>query len=198
MDNYQAITSGFRETIELISASIDGLVDDIQGAGEVCIEALLQEKKILTCGNGGGTAVAQIFSTNLLHRFEHERPALASVPLGADSATLSAIAASSAGNDLYAKQVRALGQAGDILLGVAGGDNNGSIIQAIRAAHDRSMQVIILSGGACGDISSLLLPEDIELHIPSARAPRIIEMQTMIVHCLCELIDQSLFGSYST
>ena len=198
MDNYQAITSGFRETIELISISVDGLVDHIQAAGEACIEALLQEKKILTCGNGGGATVAQLFSTSLLHRFEHDRPALPSVALGADAATLSAITTSAASNELYAKQVRALGQAGDVLVGVAGGDNNGSIIQAIRAAHDRHMQVIILSGGACGDISSLLLPEDIELHVPSSRAPRIIEMQTMIVHCMCELIDQSLFGSYST
>ena len=197
MDNYQAIAGGFQETVELITASVDALVDHIQHASDACIEALLQEKKILACGNGGSGAVAQIFCTSLLHRFEHERPALPAMSLGTDSATLSAIATSSASNDIYSKQVRALGQPGDILLGLAGVDNNGSIIQAVRAAHDRNMLVIVLSGSACADISSLLLPEDIELHIPSTRAPRIIEMQTMIVHCLCELIDQSLFGSYS-
>ncbi|MCZ6830404.1 MAG: SIS domain-containing protein [Gammaproteobacteria bacterium] len=197
MDNYQAIAGGFQETVELITVSVDALVDHLQRASDVCIEALLQEKKILACGNGSGGAVAQIFSTNLLHRFEHERPSLPALSLGTDSATLSAIATSSASNELYSKQVRALGQPGDVLLAVAGVENNGSIIQAIRAAHDRNMLVIVLSGGACGDISSLLLPEDVELHIPSTRAPRIIEMQTMIVHCLSELIDQSLFGSYS-
>jgi D-sedoheptulose 7-phosphate isomerase len=198
MDNYQAIAGGFQETVELITVSVDGLVDHIQRAGDACVEALLQEKKILACGNGGGSAVAQIFSTSLLHRFEHERPALPALSLGTDSATLSAIATSSASNELYSRQVRALGQDGDILLGIAGVDNNASIVQAVRAAHDRNMLVIVLSASSNGDISSLLLPEDIELYIPSNRAPRIIEMQTMIVHCLCKLIDQSLFGSYST
>jgi D-sedoheptulose 7-phosphate isomerase len=197
MDNYQAIAGGFQETVELIMGSVDSLVDPIQRASDACIEALLQEKKILACGNGAAAAVAQIFSTSLLHRFEHERPALPAVSLGSDSAALSAIATSSAGNDMYSRQVRALGQPGDIMLGIASIDNNGSIIQAIRAAHDRGMLVIVLGGGA-GDISSLLLPEDMELNIPSTRAPRLVEMQTMVVHCLCELIDQSLFGSYSS
>ncbi len=198
MDNYKAIAGGFQETIELITMSVDGLVEHIQRASDTCVTALLQEKKILSCGNGCGGAVAQIFSSSLLHRFEHDRPALPAISLGTDSATLSAIATASGSNDIYSRQVRAIGQPGDILLGIAGTDNNGSIIQAIRAAHERNMQVVILSGGDGGDISSLLFPEDIELHIPSRREPRIIEMQTMIVHCLCELIDQSLFGSYST
>ena len=198
MDNYQAIAGGFQETIELITASVDRLAEPIQRASEACIEALLQEQKILCCGNGGAAAVAQLFSASLLHRFEHERPALPAIALGTDSATLSAIATSSVSSDIYSRQVRALGQPGDLLLGIAGIENNGSIIQAIRAAHDRHMAVIVLSSGSGGDISSLLLHEDIELNIPEARAPRVIEMQTMIIHCLCELIDQSLFGSYST
>jgi D-sedoheptulose 7-phosphate isomerase len=174
VDNYQAIARGFQETVELIMGSVDSLVDPIQRASDACIQALLQEKKIIACGNGGAAAVAQIFSASLLHRFEHERPALPAISLGTDSAALSAIATSSAVNDIYSRQVRALGQPGDILLCVAGIDNNGSIVQAIRAAHDRSMLVIVLGAGS-GDISSLLF-----------------------VHCLCELIDQSLFGSYSS
>jgi D-sedoheptulose 7-phosphate isomerase len=116
--------------------------------------------------------------------------------LSGDSVNMSAIAFSTNSNDAYARPVRALGQPGDILIGVAAGEGNSSIIQALRAAHDRDMTTIILSGGACGDISSLLFPEDVELHVPGSSPPRIIELQTMVVHSLCTLIDQSLFGTY--
>lgn len=197
MDYFQSIASGFQESIELISVSVDGLVEPITLASSMCSDALLQEKKILCCGNGAGHAVAQIFSTSLLHRFEHERPALPALTLGSDSSTLSALASASA-NDVFSRQVRALGQPGDVLLCVAGTDGSASIIQAIRAAHEREMEVVVLSGGDNSDISSLLLPEDAELNVPSARAPRIIELQIMIIHCLCQLIEQSLFGNYDT
>ncbi len=196
MDTYEAIAGGFQQVIELISVSVDQLAEPAMRAATVASEALLEEHKILCCGNGPGAAVAQLFSIGLVHRFEQDRPALPALCLSGDGITLSAIAASSATNEVYSRQVRALGQPGDILLGVAATDGNGSIIQAIRAAHDRDMTVIVLSGGDCADISSLLLPEDIEMHVPSSSSPRIIELQTMIVHCLCKLIDQSLFGSY--
>ncbi len=196
MDSYEAIAGGFQQVIELISVSVDQFAEPALRAGTVASEALLGEHKILCCGNGPGAVVAQLFSIGLVHRFEQDRPALPAVCLSGDGATLSAIATSSATNEIYSRQVRALGQPGDILLGVAAADGNASIIQAIRAAHDRDMTAIVLSGGDCADISSLLLPEDIEIHVPSGSSPRIIEMQTMIVHCLCKLIDQSLFGSY--
>ncbi len=176
--------------------SVDDLAPNIQCAGQLCTAALLQDRKILTCGNGSGNALAQIFCTNLLYRYEQERPSLPAIPLSCDASTLTAIAASAASNEIYARQVRALGQSGDILLALTAVEGNGSIIQAVRAAHDRDMPVIIFSGGESQDVSSLLLPEDVELHIVSTRPPRIVEMQTMLIHCLCELIDQSLFGSY--
>jgi len=198
MDSYDLISGGFQQVIELISVSVDQLADPVQRAAELSTGALLAENKILCCGNGPGAAVAQLFSTYLVHRFEQDRPALPALCLCDDGAAMSAIATASASQDIYSRQVRALGQAGDVLLGVAAGDGNASIIQAIRAAHDREMTVIVLSGGDCADISSLLLPEDIEVHVPSTSAPRIIEIQTMIVHCLCKLIDQSLFGSHDT
>jgi phosphoheptose isomerase len=196
MDYYHAISRGFQETIELIAASVDMLVDPLHRASDVCSEALLREQKILSCGNGAAAAVAEMFTTHLLHRFEHDRPALPALCLNGDGINLSAVAAASNANDLYSRQVRALGQPGDILVCVAGGGGNASIIQAIRAAHDRDVRVILLSGGGCADVASLLLPEDIELRVPSERLPRVIEMQTMIIHSLCELIDQALFGSY--
>tara|TARA_R110002072_G_scaffold300681_1_gene478630 strand:- start:208 stop:801 length:594 start_codon:yes stop_codon:yes gene_type:complete len=195
MDSYSTIAASFGETIDLVSTSVDTLAPEIERATQFCIDALLQERKIITCGVGSGATVAQLFCTSLLHRFEQERPALPAIALGADGTTLTALAATS-NSDLYSKQVRALGQPGDILLAIAGHDNNGSIVRAVQAAHDRDMPAIVVSGGECADVSSLLLPEDVELHVASARSPRIIEVQVMIIHCLCQLIDESLFGSY--
>ncbi len=196
MDSYDTIAGDFQEVIELISISVDQIGAAVQRAVTGSTEALLAEHKILCCGNGPGAAVAQLFTIGLVHKFEHDRPALPATCLSADGPTLSAIATASGSHEIYSRQVRALGQPGDVLLGVAAGEGNSSIIQAIRAAHDRDMIAIVLSGGDCADISSLLLPEDIEIHIPGNNAARIVELQTMIVHCLCKLIDQSLFGSY--
>jgi phosphoheptose isomerase len=196
MSTYEAIATDFQQILELVSVSVDDLVVPLERAVDVCNQALLGEHKILCCGNGPGAAVAQLFSIGLVHRFDQERPALPAVNLGGDGATLTAITSSSS-NEVYSRQVRAVGQAGDALLAVAASDNNGSLIQAIRAAHERDMLVVLLSGGDCKDVSSLILPEDVEIHVNSSSAPRIIEMQTMIVHCLCKLIEHALFGNYS-
>lgn len=196
MNTYEVIASDFQQILELVSISVDDLVEPMERAVEVCNSALLGEHKILCCGNGPGAAVAQLFSVGLVHRFEQERPALPALSLGGDGATITAIGSLSS-NEIYSRQVRAIGQAGDVLLAVAAGENNGSLIQAIRAAHEREMLVVLLSGGDCKDVSSLILPEDIEIHVNSSSAPRIIEMQTMIVHGLCKLIDHSLFGNFS-
>lgn len=196
MSTYEVIAEDFQQVLELVSVSVDELVAPLDRAVEAFNRALLGEHKILCCGNGPGAAVAQLFSIGLVHRYEQERPALPALSLSGDGATLTAIGTVS-NNEVYSRQVRAIGQPGDVLLAVAASDNNGSLIQAIRAAHEREMLVVLLSGGDCTDVSSLMLPEDIEIHVNSSRAPRIIEMQTMIVHCLCKLIDQSLFGNYS-
>ncbi len=196
MSTYEVIAEDFQQVLELVSVSVDDLVVPLERAVEAFTGALLGEHKILCCGNGPGAAVSQLFCIGLVHRYEQERPALPALSLSGDGATLTAIGTTS-NNELYSRQVRAIGQAGDVLLAVAASDNNGSLIQAIQAAHERDMLVVLLSGGDCTDVSSLIMPEDIEIHVNSSRGPRIIEMQTMIVHCLCKLIDQSLFGNYS-
>ena len=196
MSIYELVAEEFQGILELASVSVDNLVEPLHRAVDIATPALLSDNKILCCGNGPGAAVAQIFCTGLLVRHEHDRPALPAVSLCGDGATLSAIAASSH-NEIFARQVRAIGHGGDVLLAVATNDGNGSIIQAIRAAHDRDMLVILLSGGDCNDVSSLTTQEDAEIYVDSTSGPRIIEMQTMIVHCLCKLIDQAIFGNFS-
>ncbi len=193
MDYYKVIAGEFEEIIELISMSVDGLVPHVRRANAMCSEALLGERKILACGNGAAAALAQIFCASLLHRFETERPALPAIALCADTSTLSALAAAG-GGERYARQVRALGQPGDILLAIAIGDGEAGIIQSMRAAREREMRVVVLSGGESSDIASLLSPEDCQLHVASQRPPRIVEMQAMLLHCLCGLIDRTLFG----
>jgi D-sedoheptulose 7-phosphate isomerase len=196
MSTYELVAEEFQSILELASVSVDSLVVPLERAADISTAALLNENKLLSCGNGPGAAVAQLFSIGLVHRYEQDRPALPALSLCGDGATLSAIGTSSS-NDIYSRQIRAIGQAGDVLLAVAAGDGNGNIIQAIRAAHDREMLVVLLSGGDCMDVSSLTLPEDVEIYVDSTSAPRIIEMQTMIVHCLCKLIDKALFGSFT-
>lgn len=196
MSTYELVAEEFQNVIELISYSVDALVEPLEQAVRIATPALLSENKIMCCGNGPGAAIAQLFSIGLVHRYVQDRPALPAMNLCGDGATLSALGTAH-GNEIYARQIRAIGQAGDVLLAVAASDGNGSIIQAIRAAHDREMLVILLSGGDCKDVSSLTLPEDVEIYVDSARGPRIIEMQAIIVHCLCKLIDQELFGGFS-
>ena len=148
MNTYEVIAEDFQQVLELVSISVDELVEPLERAVE-SQRPLLGEHKILAAATAPGAAVAQLFSIGLVHRFEQERPALPAMSLSADGATLTAIGTSSNPRNLLARQVRAMGQAGDMLLAVAASDNNGSMIQAMRAAHDREMLVVMLSGGDC-------------------------------------------------
>ena len=198
MDYYQTIARNFRETIEAITANVDPLAPALEQTSQLMSAALVSDKKIMACGNGTSNALAQLFVTNLLNRFEQERPGLPAMSLCNDAATLTGIASAYTMAEIYSKQIRALGQAGDLLVCIANGEGNGSIIQAVRAAHERDMIVIVLCADNCSDISSLLLPEDLELNVASSRMPRIAELHTMLIHCICELVDHTLFGGFDT
>lgn len=195
MDNYSTIAEGFQEVIELISVSVDSVAEPLERAAAMCTEALLAERKLLCCGNGPGATVAELLTIALVHRFEHERPALPAACLNGDGAMLSALGESGA-DERFARQVRALGQAGDVLLCLSARSNNRDLIATLRAAHDRGMRAIVLSAAQDEALSVALAPEDIEIGVPAPSTPRLVEFHTMLVHALCKLIDQSLFGSY--
>ena len=194
MDEYQTISDNFRQLTELVSASTDTVAEPLQKAAKACTEALTKEHKLLCCGDSRGAAVAQMFTTALLHRLEQERPGLPAICLSGDGATLAAIAGGTGSGDIYARQVRALGQTGDILMGVAVSEDCDSVVQAIHTARERAMTCVILSGGT--GVSGLLQSQDIEINIPGDSVSRIIEMQTAVAHCLCQLIDQAMFGGH--
>ena len=166
----------------------------IAQASEKIVQALLQDKKILLCGNGISAAVAQIFTSALLDRFEKERPSLPAVWLGSTMPTYTAIAADYNYNEVFAKPVRALAQEGDILIPISTSGNTANLVQAAVAAHDRGASVVSLTGREGGDISSMMDTNDIEICAALNSRGRIHEVHLLCVFCLCDLIDHQLFG----
>src|SRR5690554_1861413 len=185
----------FVDSMEAKMAAAEVLPELIEAAGQRMVEALLNGGKILTCGNGGSAGDAQHFSSELLNRFERERPSLPAIALTTDSSRLTSIANDYSYNEVFSKQIRALGQPGDVLLAISTSGNSANVIQAIQAAHDREMLVVALTGRDGGGMASLLLPEDVEIRVPAKVTARIQEVHLLAIHCLCDLIDNQLFGS---
>ena len=192
---HERITQHFSDSIDAKIRAADSLPPLIADAAELMVQSLLSEGKILACGNGGSAGDAQHFVSELLNRFERERPSLPALSLCADSQTISSIANDSSFNEIYSKQIRALGQQGDILLAFSTTGMCPNVVQAIQAAHDRDLHIIALTGKDGGDMARLLHPEDIEIRVPANDAPRIQEVHTLVIHCLCDLIDEYLFSS---
>lgn len=197
MDYYQIIADNFQNTIETIAMSADNLAETIERGSQLMVRALLADRKIIACGNGVDAALAQLFACNLLNRFEEDRPALPALTLGSDSASVTAIARTSGFNDIFSRQLRALGQAEDVLLCINSSQGTGNLVRAVQTAQERNMGVIVMSNSGDGELGALLRPEDVELRVPTTRQVRIVEMHTMALHSICELIDQSLFGTYN-
>ena len=195
MDMQSRIRQLFLDSIETKRQATEVLIPHIEMASQVMVNALLSECKTLACGNGGSAGDAQHFSSELLNRFERERPSLPAVALTTDSSTITSIANDYSYNEVFSKQIRALGQPGDVLLAISTSGNSGNVIQAIQAAHDREMTVVALTGRDGGNMASLLLPEDVEIRVPARSTARIQEVHLLVIHCLCDLIDRQLFGS---
>lgn len=194
MDLQDRILGHFVESIETKQQAASELVAPIQLAGDCMVDSLLKEGKILSCGNGGSAGDAQHFSAELLNRFEKERPGLPAIAITTDSSTLTAIANDYDYNEIFSKQVSAIGQAGDVLLAISTSGNSGNVITAIHAAHDRNMTVVALTGRDGGEIGKLLNDKDIEIRVPADRTARIQEVHLVVIHCLCDFIDTKLFG----
>jgi D-sedoheptulose 7-phosphate isomerase len=168
------------------------LAPAIAAAAAAMTRCLLEDGKVLSCGNGGSAADAQHFSSELLNRFELERPGLPAVALTTDSSTLTSIANDYSFVEVFAKQVRALGQPADILLAISTSGNSDNVLRAIHAAHERGLRVVALTGRDGGAIAGALGSGDIELRVPAERTCRIQEVHLLIIHALCDLIDAEL------
>src|SRR5574344_2740346 len=179
----------FQASIETKQQAAGVLPCVIEQASQVMVNCLLNDGKILSCGNGGSAGDAQHFSSELLNRFERERPSLPAMALTTDSSTITSIANDYSYNEVFSKQIRALGQPGDILLASSTSGNSANVIQAIQAAHDREMVVIALTGRDGGGMAALLLPEDVEIRVPGSSTARIQEVHMLAIHCRGDLSD---------
>jgi len=194
MDLTSRIKQNFHDSINTKQLAADLLAEPLATAAQIITQCLLGGGKILSCGNGGSAGDAQHFSSEMLNRFEMERPGLPAVALTTDSSTLTSIANDYSYDQVFSRQVSALGQQGDILLAISTSGNSANVNRAIEAAHERDMQVIALSGKQGGDMASLLTADDVEIRVPSDSTARIQEVHLLAIHCICDLVDHTLLG----
>nr|WP_314264360.1 DnaA initiator-associating protein DiaA [uncultured Moellerella sp.] len=183
----------FTESIQTQIAAAEALPDAISRAAMMMVQSLLNGNKVLCCGNGASAATAQRFATSMVHRFETERPSLPALALTTDNTMITAIVGSKQPEEIYAKQVRAFGQPGDVLMAISTHGNSREVIKAVEAAVTRDMTIVALTGYDGGELAGLLGPQDVEVRIPSQRSVRIQEVHLLTVNCLCDLIDNTLF-----
>jgi D-sedoheptulose 7-phosphate isomerase len=188
------ISNHFEQSGRLKLELAELMAAPIAKAAEMIVHAQLNERKVLCCGNGGAAANAQYFASRMLNHYEMERPGLAAIALGADNITLTTIANLGHFEQIFSKQVMALGQSGDILLVMSTSGNSKNILKAIDAAKERNMQIIALTGADGGELIELLSDDDIHIGVPHDNASRVQEVYVLILHCLCDAIDCLLLG----
>ncbi len=194
MDLKSRINKHFTDSAHLKLEAMDLLADPLARASERMAQCLMNEGKILSCGNGGSAADAQHFAAELLNRFEMERPGLAAMALTTDTSTLTSIANDYAFEQVFSKQVRALGQRGDVLLAISTSGNSKNVLEAINAAHEREMSVVALTGRGGGKTVPLLKDGDVHICVGHNNTARIQEVHLLTLHCLCDVIDCILLG----
>jgi D-sedoheptulose 7-phosphate isomerase len=194
MDLTAHLRQHFDEGVELRRKMAETMPAAIASAGTALAAALKDGHKALACGNGGSAADSQHFAAEIVGRFERERPGMPAIALTVDTSALTAIANDYDFDRVFSKQVEALGQPGDVLLGISTSGNSKNVIEAIKAAHAKGMVVIALTGRDGGAMAKMLRPGDHHLNVAHPRTMRVQEVHLLAIHCLCEVVDNVIFG----
>ncbi len=194
MDLSRRAAELFDASIQVKQRAAERLPTLIARAAQMIVGQLLQDGKILACGNGGSAADAQHFAAEMINRFERERPGLPAIALTTDSSTLTSIANDFHFDEVFSRQIRALGQPGDLLLAITTSGHSPNLAAAVDAAHDKEMLVVALTGRDGGEVADRLHPGDLEIRVPAESTARIQEVHILVIHCLCDLVDEQLLG----
>ena len=190
----QRIQQHFIDSADLKYQAAQALSAPIAAAVQAILACVTSGGKVLACGNGPSAAEAQQFAAFCVAGFERDRPELAAVALTSDSTLLTLAGGGSDGAQQFARQVRALGQAGDVLLALSVTGNDANVIAATEAAHERDMTVVILSGRTGGKLAALVRETDVLISVPHARGARVRVVHALVLHCLCYGVDAQLLG----
>ena len=184
----------FDDSAQIKLQSKKVLAKPIAEAAQAMVACLMNDGKILVCGNGGSAADSQHFAAELINRFEVERPGLAAIALTTDTSVLTSIANDYDYNQIFSKQVRALGMDGDILIAISTSGNSPSVLEAVQAAHERNMPIVALTGKDGGKMAGMLKPTDFHICVPAKSTARIQEVHLLALHCMCDAIDHLILG----
>lgn len=195
MDLTEHIQQTFADSAQTILEAAEVLAAPIAVAAEHMVHTLLDDGKILACGNGGSAADAHLFASVMINRFERERPGLAAISLTSATATLTSIANDYDYGQVFARQVAALASPGDVLLAISSSGYSRNVLEAVRVAHEKEVSVVALTGHDGGDLVEILHDEDVLICVPADTTARIRELHLLAVHCLCDSIDNLLLGT---
>jgi len=195
MNLIEIIKHNFSESIKVKQRTLDKAQNNIALAAQLMTQSLLSGGKILACGNGGSAGEAQLFSSKMLNRFQMERPGLPAIALSTDTSTLTSIANDYNYDQIFSRQIAALGQPEDLLFLITTSGNSGNLVSAIDTAHERNMKIVALTGQSGGEVSARLGHEDIEIRVDADSPIRIQETHLVIIHCLGDLVDHQLLGA---
>lgn len=194
MDPIQRIRSHFEDSARLKHEASQVLAQPIADAIELITSAFAADHKLLICGNGGSASDSQHLAAELVGRFERERPELGAIALTTDSSILTAVGNDYSFEQVFARQVRALGRPGDVLVAISTSGNSPNVLAAARAAQERGLSIVAMTGRGGGALGELLGPSDVHLCVPHERTMRIQEVHLLILHCICDGIDAVLLG----
>ena len=182
----------FNEHLKVANKTLESIGESIEIAAKICIDCLRSGNKILIFGNGGSAADAQHIAAEIVGRYKKERKGLSAIALTTDNSVLTSISNDYDYSYIFERQVEALGNKGDVLIGISTGGSSTNVINALKISKKLGCQSIGFSGKGGGEFNNLC---DVNLEVIAQDTPRIQEMHILFGHVICHLIDQAFDNS---